>query len=352
MVYNAIYNTGANIAGTTQVGNIAVATGSPDYSVGDWTGGVDDTGCYVIIGDTTSTGLAGRSSGGTSDIIPADKPTFWKSATNTDQSFLDLVNSLPNSPGDITVINDATDWLTSRDFWTSYDLASAVTAQIYFDPANSLSYPGSGTKLTNIGVLGDIIGTSGNMSGVVYESNVGGGSLNFDGGTDSIQFGRFNFGNEITVNAWVYPRNEYSINTLMSNCGANVATNGFKMAWNNWNTTNLTMNFEAGNGSAGGTQSTASNTVTENQWQMLTYVFNKTSQTIRFYRNGVNVATATGGSPVANIGTDNNNWWIGSIGGGSYQMDANLGEFKIWTSLISESDVLSEFNTTKTRYGL
>lgn len=352
MVYNAIYNTGANIAGTTQVGNIAVATGSPDYSVGDWAGGVDDTGCYVVISDTTSTGLAGRSAGGTSDVVPADTPTFWKSTTDTDQSFLDLVNLLPGSPGTITDIGTATDWLTAHNYWTSYGLASAVTAQIYFDPANILSYPGSGNTLTNIGTLGNITGTLGNMFGVVYESNVGGGSLNFDGGSDTITFGKYDFGNEITVNAWVYPRNEYSINTLISNCGANVATNGFKMAWNNWNTTNLTMNFEAGNGSAGGTQSTANNTVVENQWQMLTFVFNKAASSIKFYKNGVEIATASGGSPVANIGTYNNNWWIGSIGGGSYYMDANLGEFKIWTNLIPGGDILTEFNTTKTRYGL
>lgn len=351
MIYNAIYNAGSAIVGTTQVGNIAVATGTPDYSIGDWTGGVDDTGCYLIISETTNTGLAGRSAGGTSEVIPAETPVFWKTTTDTDQSFLNLVNTLPGSPGTITDVGVATDWLAGHNFWTSYGTALAVTAQIYFDPANILSYPGSGNTLTNIGTLGNVTGTLGTMTGVVYD-NAGGGSLNFDGGTDKILFGQFNFGDTISVSAWVYPRNESSINTLVSNCGANTATDGFKMAWNNWNTTNLTMNFEAGNGSVGGTQSTANNTVVENQWQMLTYVFNKTGQTINFYRNGVNVATASGGSPVSNVGTNNANWWIGAIGGSSYQMDANLGEFKVWTSLISDGDVLAEFEATKARYGL
>ncbi len=352
MVYNAIYNAGPAIGGTTQVGNIAVATGTPDYAVGDWVGGVDDTGCYVIISETTNTGLAGRSAGGSSEIIPAETPVFWQTTSDTDQAFLDLVNVLPGSPGTITDVGVATDWLTSNNFWTSYGTALAVTAQIYFDPANTLSYPGSGNTLTNIGTLGNITGTLGNMSGVVYDSNAGGGSLNFDGSTDTIQFGQFNFGNSISVSAWVYPRNEASINCLVSNCGANTATNGFKMAWNNWTTVNLTMNFEAGNGGAGGTQSTANNTVTENAWQMLTYVFDKTNQTIRFYKNGVAIPINNGGSPVANIGTNNSNWWIGSIGGSSYQMDANLGEFKVWTSLMSDGDVSAEFDATKARYGL
>jgi hypothetical protein len=226
------------------------------------------------------------------------------------------------------------------------------TAEFYYDPGDPASYAGSGTALTNIGTLGNISGTAGTLNGVSYDSNTNNGVFDFDGGSDRIQFSQYNFGNTITVNAWVYPRNEYSINCLMSNAGANTATNGFKISWNNWNTTNLTMNFEAGNGTAGGTQSTAINTIVENQWQMITYVFDKTNQTIKFYKNGVEIATASGGSPVANISTNNANWWIGAIGGSSYFMNALMGEFKIWKSLRSGSEVLSEFNSSKSRYNL
>jgi hypothetical protein len=122
------------------------------------------------------------------------------------------------------------------------------------------------------------------------------------------------------------------------------------MSWNNWNTTNYTMNFEAGNGSTGNTTSTALNTVTENVWQMLTFVFNKTTPSVKFYRNGIEVATATGGAPVANIGMNTSAWWIGSIGGNSYYMDAYLGEFKAWTSIRTAEEILSEYNSTVSRY--
>lgn len=225
------------------------------------------------------------------------------------------------------------------------------TAEIYYNPSNTSSYPGSGTSLTNIGTDGNVAGTTGTLSGVVFEANTAGGTFNFDGGADKISFNTYNFGNNITTTAWIYPRNEVSINCLMANCGANTATNGFKMGWNNWTTTNLTMNFEAGNGTAGGTQSTATNTIVENQWQHIAYVFDKTNRTIKFYRNGSEIATATGGTPVSNIGT-NQTWWIGSIGGNSYYMDANLGEFRVYKSLRSSSNILDEYNNTKSRYGL
>jgi hypothetical protein len=112
------------------------------------------------------------------------------------------------------------------------------------------------------------------------------------------------------------------------------------------------MNFEAGNGSAGNTTSTASNTVTVNTWQMLTFIFNKTAQTIKFYKNGVEIATASGGGTVANIGMNNSNWWMGSIGGNSYYMNAYMGAFKLWNTALAASDILDEFNNTKSRYGL
>jgi hypothetical protein len=261
--------------------------------------------------------------------------------------------------GDLAVLRMYGAALTDEQILKNYNaekdrftVISQNTAEFYYDPGNSSSYSGSGTSLVNIGTLGNVSGTQGTLSGVVYNSLNYGGVFDFDGGTDTIGFGQYNFGNTITVNAWVYPRNENSINCLMSNAGANTATNGFKMSWNNWTTTNYTMNFEAGNGTAGGTQSTAVNTIVENQWQMITYIFDKVGQTIKFYRNGVEIATASGGSPVANISTNNSNWWIGAIGGNSYFMDALMGEFKVWTSSKSEAEILSEYNSSKTRYGL
>lgn len=224
------------------------------------------------------------------------------------------------------------------------------TAAIYYDPGNSSSYSGSGTTLINIGTEGNVTGTSGTLSGVAYESATAGGTFNFDGGSDKITFNQYNFGTTITITAWLYPRNEFSINTVISNSGANLATNGFRIGWNGWNTSNLALLFEAGNGSTGGAQLTANDTVTNNTWQHIAYVFDQANRTIKFYKNGVEQSTT--GTPVASIGMNNTNWWIGAIGGNSYYMNANLGQFRVYKSLRSVSDILAEYNATKTRYGL
>jgi hypothetical protein len=294
----------------------------------------------------------------TNTVTPTDAPTtptpsVTSTITNTPTpSVTQTVTVTPTN----TPTNTNTPTLTPSSTVTptpsSTSAASVPSSEFFYDASNRSSYDEIGTTLYNIGSLGDITGTRGTLNGIIYSNAIVGGVLDFDGGADKITFGQYNFGNTITVNAWVYPRDEYSINCLMSNCGANTQTLGFKMGWNNWNTTNYTMNFEAGNGSLGGTASTATNTVVANTWQMITFVFNKTTPSIKFYKNGVEIATASGGSPVSNIGTNNSNWWMGSIGGNSYYMDAYVGQFKIWLSSLTSTNITNEFNNTKSIYGL
>ena len=382
------YNTGSTISGTIQVGDLAVGEPSTSISgVSFWNGPDEEIGFVIAVpvsGNTQPTPESGVYS----------SVGFYRTQgflTDKFKSLAQFVANKFNNPVTFSSDTEASNWMMNNGFWNSYVEPTPTptptptstpiptstptptptpiptstptptpttvptgytnTAEVYYDPSNTSSYSGSGTVLTNIGTEGNVAGTLGTLSGVVYESSTAGGTFNFDGVTDRISFNTYNLGNTITTTAWVYPRSEFSINCLMSNCGANTNTNGFKMSWNGWNTTNLNMNFEAGNGTAGGTQITANNTIVQNQWQHIAYVFDKVNRTIKFYRNGVEIATTGGGTPVANIQT-NSTWWIGAIGGSSYYMNANLGQFRVYKTLRSGADILSEYNGTKTRYGL
>jgi hypothetical protein len=342
------YNSGTVTAYGTKYGNHEVGVAANDYRKNTggltWYNSPNFGNDYVIISNTYDLGLSTQGNA---------TPLFW--IGTSDAGFLDIVNKLIDNRNStqLTTVVDAVNWIAaSNKYYLINQPSSVPLPQFHYDPGNTSSYSGTGTALSNIGLIGNVTGASGTLSGVVYDAATAGGVFNFDGASDTITFGQYNFGNTITVNAWVYPRTEASINTLMSNAVANTNTNGFKMAWNNWTTVNYTMNFEAGNGSAGATASTANNVVSVNTWQMLTFVFNKTTPSIKFYKNGTEIATASGGAPVANIGTNNSNWWMGSIGGNSYQMNANMGLYKIWTSNLTTADILAEYNDTKSRYGL
>lgn len=117
MINEVIYNPSTTpLAGAAQIDYVLVATGSPDFTISGWVGGVDDSDGYVIVGDTTSSGLAGSGTGGGTGIAPSDTPTFWKATGRTDNALIALVNKLPGSPGNYTNINDALNFLAVSPF--------------------------------------------------------------------------------------------------------------------------------------------------------------------------------------------------------------------------------------------
>jgi hypothetical protein len=261
------------------------------------------------------------------------------------------VNSTPGYTSGVSGIASRGNPLRLGTFYgKSIPFVPSTTAIIYYDPGQTASYPGSGTTLTNIGQAGSVTGTTGLISGVAYNSGVAGGVFDFDGISDKITFGQYNFPATMTVMAWVYPRSEFSINNLMSNAGANLATNGFKLSWNNWETQDRQVVFEAGNGSSGNVRTTPSDTVVENSWQMLTWAINFNTPTVTIYKN-ITSQTLSGGI-VSSISRNNPSWWLGAMGGSSYQMDAYLGEFKIWDSTLTLAQITTEYNASKARYGL
>jgi hypothetical protein len=120
------YNVGSPIAGTSQVGNIAIQAASQDYSqdpggVKWWSGPIEDSG-YVI----------------TYPVPTGDHPTpggqvtafigFKRSAAKTEGSFIDLANRISgqNFPNG----NDAKDWLNTNGYWCSWQTAVGLSVKL------------------------------------------------------------------------------------------------------------------------------------------------------------------------------------------------------------------------------
>jgi hypothetical protein len=102
--------------GATQIKTLQYSTGGVNVTTGDWYAGVDDDGVYVITSDTTTTGLAGRTTGGGTGVAASGIPTFWRTAGTTESQLLAVVNRLPGSPGNITTSAGATAWLDSNNY--------------------------------------------------------------------------------------------------------------------------------------------------------------------------------------------------------------------------------------------
>jgi len=217
--------------------------------------------------------------------------------------------------------------------------AVAATLRVTIDP-NTYSGSGNITDSTS-----GIVGTPSNLT---YSAGTNCGVFTF-GGNSTISFPSTDFGNQFSISAWVNPTSGgSSIQTLFSNAGANTNTNGFKAYWNTWNTSDLKMIVEDGNGSTGTSTFSTSAQVTNSTWQHLVYTINKTTSTITMYRNGTAV-TIDGTALVSNVGT-NQSWWLGAIGGSSYYMRAQVGLVKIYSTVLTSAEVTADYNSASARY--
>ena len=126
-------------AGLTQSGHIIVDLTGTNTSSYNFVAGVSNAVLgtnYVIVSDSTTAGVVGRTTGGnTTPNEPADTPTYWIS-----NDFLALVNALPpstnvgsNATQSVTFARpyfdgvtaggfaaDAKDWLKTYGYWTNY----------------------------------------------------------------------------------------------------------------------------------------------------------------------------------------------------------------------------------------
>lgn len=126
------YNTGSHIEGTIQVGNLAVATGSVEFSGSEvkWYNGPDEEDRYIITRVLHEPRLAHWYT----DTASLDETdfAFWATPTgSTADEFIDLVNYAINYIGATGSFEsgsgvdiEARDWLFENGMWTNYETGS------------------------------------------------------------------------------------------------------------------------------------------------------------------------------------------------------------------------------------
>ncbi len=250
----------------------------------------------------------------------------------------------------VSSVNQKSDW--SAEISVTPSNPAVPGTQLAYDPNNTASYNG-GTSVMSIGAAA-MTGTKTPAVNLLNLSTINRNVFDFSGSGSYISFGQYDFGDQFTISAWVYPRYKYSINGLLTNVGPNVNTVGFKVGWNNWQADNKVMMLEAGGAPPNGTWSVPSsiqNTVIIDEWQLLSYVFDKVNRRIIFYRNGLPVNTETIQTGV-DIATNNSSFYIGAYIGGSYTMNTQLGLINIYNTALNAAQIMSEFNATRNTFGV
>ncbi len=215
----------------------------------------------------------------------------------------------------------------------------------YVDAANKESYPGSGTTWTDL--AGNNNGTL--INGPTFDSG-NGGSINFDGSNDHIDFGDFDntqVSSAITLSIWF---NAYYSNLkLLIGNGGGWSAGGFCM-------------FMYRNGvrfELQGTGKKALDIPTSffGQWQNMVGTW-ENGGLMRGYVNGSQVVTTSG---ITTISSNSNTGYLrmggkgnnpGAPGLGTGYANGNIALTQIYNKALSADEITQNYNALKGRFGL
>lgn len=348
------YNTGGAIAGTSQVGDIAVGTPSSGFSSTGlkWWNGPDETLGYVIAYPNPA-GQQGAD-GNTARV------GFLRSKALTDTSFISISSVLAKQTFEDA--SSAKTWLDSNGYWTSWT-SSGPLLLADLNASEPASYGGSGntwvdlTTNNNDGIL-----SAG--SGSLTFGTAFGGEFDLDGGSGT----RIEFANNSYTQLSTSSTKAYSIwfkadavgflsfsRTLMcklQGLGGSSTSDGFWMAINSSN--QLIAKVVSGNGATTRNISGIGATVSTGTWYMATLVVKVSTDadTFKLYLNTTEVGSTSGGG--TSLSSDNRNLLLGNYDSGvqnAQAFDGMIGNFYIYEGDFDSTQVQSLFDRTKTRFG-
>jgi hypothetical protein len=318
-------------------GSVAQGFNFPLSSNYRWWNGVDVLATqYLIYTDKYTMG---------SSTLSETIPVAWSTPDLTDQSLINLINTLPPRVGlpSFTSLQPALDWLQGTgDFYlVKNGLENIVTTnlEIYWDAGLYTSYPGTGTQWTDL--------SGNNRTGTLNNSPVyntsGVGTFNFDGTDDYAITTGPNLTSQATFSCWFKTSSSQNNRYLMAMAKALIGGNN-----------GIDIYFDPTTiGSYVSTASSFANpTFTTNyydgQWHMSTVTFDGSN--VRFYYDGIlRVTSALSGNlsldPVKNL-------TVGSWANGGSNVNAQIPIAQVYSLALTDNQVLQNYNAQKGRFGL
>ena len=341
------YNLSTNgaITGCAQYGNMAVSINTTNTSgftvsnMGDPYHGPDEDLGYVI----AYASPAGTRTHKRGSQLAPNAVGFIRSPLKTDSSFINFCNSVFKQ--NFTTAIDASTWLTINGYWSSYpasvslvmnlDSTSGVTGSAWTDIS------GGGHSATLNGGYGT---TTFNSNQVVTLNGTSGYVLPSSFGTQ--------LSTGFTNNVWVYPTTT-SNGTIIGEWGG-TPPNG----WTDAQIALVSGTIRAGVFSPSAFSPTGYITgpaFSANTWYNIAMTYNTTTNDLMLYINGTLYSTINGiksnpGTLYLSLGrVDGAGTYLGGATG---YFQGYVGSWKIWNGPISATNILSNYNATKSRYGL
>ncbi len=228
-----------------------------------------------------------------------------------------------------------------------FSTSSSVTSNLvlWYDPSNSVSYPGSGSTITNLASTS----LSGTMSNITYTNPY----FAYNGSSSQISVADNALlepgTGDWTMEAWVYLSNSSGGKVILGkfNNGGGSDDVSYSMRISNAN-----VFAQMGDGLGNYINST-SYTLPLNTWTHVTYVWkNVASNSLETYINGTSIGSVS--HSLGSILNATNPLYIGSYNGGEYSqyMNGRIGITRLYSAALTSAQVLQNYNSDKSKYGL
>lgn len=320
----------------------------------------NDTSAFYSSGYTDVSSLAdvwvqwavtGDSSGQTFYINGQQVGTTVKTAAGNSHWYI----SLSGQPfGYIANVELYTAKLTQEQILQNYynQLSKFATPEIvtsnlvlWYDPSNSVSYPGSGSTITNLASTS----LNGTMSNITYTDPY----FSYNGSSSQINIADNALlepgTGDWTMEAWVYLSSGGSSKVVLGKFDPGGASQdvSYSIRINSSNT----LYAQIGNGSV--VVDSTLYTLPLNTWTHVTYVWkNVATNSLETYINGVSVGSVS--HSFSSILNTSANLYIGSYNGGEYTqyMNGRIGITRLYSAALTSAQVLQNYNADKSKYGL
>jgi hypothetical protein len=218
--------------------------------------------------------------------------------------------------------------------------------QLYYNPDDRSSYPGSGTTINNL----EATALPGTMSNITFTDPY----FAYNGTSSTVSIADNAVlepsTGDFSLEAWVY----YSVITGSTRTFVSKTNNGGLAA--NWSYGMRTLAtgatyFEVGNGTT--SVSSPTYTVTTGTWYQIVGVWtNVASNSIELYINGA--SQGSNAHAFASVNNSTNPLYLGSYNGGEFSQwfNGRIGITRYYNTALTASQVLQNYNANKAVYGL
>lgn len=234
----------------------------------------------------------------------------------------------------------------------SSSTSSIVTSGllVHLDASDSSSYPGSGSTWTDIQGSNDAT-----IYGPTY-STTNGGIFIFDGSNDYIQIAdstdlRANVNNTRTIQTWVKIKSYVDSDGIWGKQFGSPTYDGYSLAIRTNNVLRLQMNGSTTNGG----YSSSNNAFTSNTWIFVTAIvrFNgSTSSPSQLYINDTSTPIVSANNIESSVTLTAPFIFGRDVQEGTDYADIDLGAFYVYDKALTTAEIASNYNATKSRYGL